>query len=207
MALFCVAIRRDSVSLLRFPFLRNIHVFSCDFPYLSLGISSQLFFFPFRFSSYCWSADPWVVSDVSGHCNESIYAFYAVFETTYRCINTIFNVLFLFLFLTHIVCLYHLENVWPYTKSLVFLFSGPFAEVLLLSTLRIFSSMLQGGQPTYLSFWWDFCYAVWFRIVFSFSWGILFHFHFRMFDSVRFQYTQVFVSFFFSDHSDLVSFW
>ena len=30
MALFCAAIRRDSVFLLRFPFRRHIEVFSCD---------------------------------------------------------------------------------------------------------------------------------------------------------------------------------
>ena len=30
MALFCAAVRRDSVSLLRFPFLSHVHVFSCD---------------------------------------------------------------------------------------------------------------------------------------------------------------------------------
>ena len=30
MVLFCVAIRRDSVSLLRFLFLNKVHVFSCE---------------------------------------------------------------------------------------------------------------------------------------------------------------------------------
>ena len=60
------------------------------------------------------------------------------------------------------------------------------------------------GQPRYLSLKWDFSYVVWFRVVFSFSWGILFHFFFRlrMLDGVRFQYSQVFVSFLFSKRSD-----
>ena len=30
MALFCVAIRKDSISLLRFPFLSHVQVFSCE---------------------------------------------------------------------------------------------------------------------------------------------------------------------------------
>ena len=29
-ALFCVAIRRDSISLLKFPFLNHVHIFSCE---------------------------------------------------------------------------------------------------------------------------------------------------------------------------------
>ena len=32
MALFCAAIRKDSISLLRFPFLRHVQVFSCEVP-------------------------------------------------------------------------------------------------------------------------------------------------------------------------------
>ena len=35
MALFCAAIRRDSVSLLRFPFIRYIHVFLCEMSLVS----------------------------------------------------------------------------------------------------------------------------------------------------------------------------
>ena len=30
MALFCAAIRRDSVSLLKFPFLSHVQILSCD---------------------------------------------------------------------------------------------------------------------------------------------------------------------------------
>ena len=39
-----------------------------------------------------------------------------------------------------------------------FLISGPFVEVLLWFTLRIVPSILQGGQPRYLSPWWNFLY-------------------------------------------------
>ena len=54
-----------------------------------------------------------------------------------------------------------------------FLFSGPFVEVLLWSTLRLVPGIL---QPRYSSLWWDFCYVVWSRVVFSFSWCIIFLF-------------------------------
>ena len=35
MALFCTAIRRDSVSLLRFPFFSHVHIFSCEMSLVS----------------------------------------------------------------------------------------------------------------------------------------------------------------------------
>ena len=59
-------------------------------------------------------------------------------------------------------------------------------------------------QPRCLSLWWDFCNVVWFRVVFSFSWGILFYFFFnlRMFEDVHFRYSQIFISFLFSKRSD-----
>ena len=57
------------------------------------------------------------------------------------------RVLFLFLFLTHTPSLCHLWYIRPYASSRVFLFSGPFEEFLLSSTLRIVLSILQEGQP------------------------------------------------------------
>ena len=62
------------------------------------------------------------------------------------------------------------------TALWIFLFSDPFIGVLVLSTLRMVLSILRGRQPRYLSFWWDFCYIVWFWAVLSFSWSILFFF-------------------------------
>ena len=51
--------RRDSVSLLRFPFLSHVHVFSCDSSLVRrLKISMQLFFSPifvFSFLLFSWS--------------------------------------------------------------------------------------------------------------------------------------------------------
>ena len=76
-----------------------------------------------------------------------------------------------------------------------FPFSGPFVE-LLMSILRMVPSILQRGQLRCLSLWWDFCYVVRFRVVFSFFRDIIiyfFLFHFRLFDGVRFQFSQEFV--------------
>ena len=50
-----------------------------------------------------------------------------------------------------------------------FLFCSPFVKVLLSSTLRMVPSILRW----YLFFLWDFCYVVWFHVVFSLYWGIL----------------------------------
>ena len=85
--------------------------------------------------------------------------------------------------------------------SFFFFVSGPFIRVLLWSTLGMIPSIYWGGQPRYLSLWWDFCYVLWFRKVFSFSWGILYYFffHLHLLDGVRSQYSQIIVGFFFSD--------
>ena len=53
-----------------------------------------------------------------------------------------------------------------------------FFEVLFWSPSGMVLVILRRGQPRYLSLWWDFCYIVWFREVFSFSCGILFFFSF-----------------------------
>ena len=49
MALFCAGIRRDPVSLLRFPFLYHVQVSSCE---ILLEMSIELFSFPFLFSCF-----------------------------------------------------------------------------------------------------------------------------------------------------------
>ena len=90
MALFCTAIKRDSVSLLRFPFLCHVQVFSFE---------SSLFCClkcPYGFSSnFCFlvlSVDAWVVCIDFGRSNQSSSAFFhVVFESLYWCIDAIFN--------------------------------------------------------------------------------------------------------------------
>ena len=93
MALFCAAIRRDSVSLLRFPFLRHVHIFSSMMSLVSrLKTSIELFFFPLLFSGYCRPTAPHVVRIVFIGYNQSSSAlFYVVFESLYRCVNAVFN--------------------------------------------------------------------------------------------------------------------
>ena len=106
----------------------------------------ELFFFPLLFPSYCRSADPRVVSIVSGSCNQSSSAlFYVVFKSLYRCINAVFNAgkSSSYFFPWHI-------SRMPYAWSLVFLFSGPFVWVFLCSTSRIVTSILRRRQPRYL---------------------------------------------------------
>ena len=46
------------------------------------------------------------------------------------------------------------------------------------STLKMVPIILRRGQPRYLFLWWDICYVVWFRVVFSFSRDVLFYFFF-----------------------------
>ena len=61
MALFCAAIRRDPVTLLRFPFLSHVQFFlECDLACLLLEKSTQLFYFLFLFSGYFCSVYPYV---------------------------------------------------------------------------------------------------------------------------------------------------
>ena len=53
-------------------------------------------------------------------------------------------------------------------------------------------------------FWWNFCYLVWFRVVFLVLVRLLFFFPFRMFKDVLFQFSLVFVGFHFSERSDFI---
>ena len=75
MALFCVVvIKRDFVSLLRFPFLSHVQVFSCEMLFINrLKRLWSCYFFPFLFSSYCHSVGRRVVRIVSDGCTQSFY--------------------------------------------------------------------------------------------------------------------------------------
>ena len=91
MALSCAAIRRDSVSLLRFPFLSQVQVFWCEMLFISRLKAVTVFYFPFLFLS-CRSIVYHVVRIVSDGCNQcSFVFFYVVFEPLYRCINAVFD--------------------------------------------------------------------------------------------------------------------
>ena len=61
-ALLCVAIRKDSVSLLRFPFLSHVQVFSCEIlSVCRLKYPYSCFSFSFLFPCYCCSLDQYAV--------------------------------------------------------------------------------------------------------------------------------------------------
>ena len=87
MALFCVAIKRNSVSLLRFPFLSYIYVFLCE-----MSLVNRLKHPKSCFSSYFCFLVISVISIVSGGYNLSSSAFfYVVFKLLYWCVNAVFN--------------------------------------------------------------------------------------------------------------------
>ena len=89
MALFCYA--RDSVSLLRFPFLSHVYVFSSKMSPVS-RLKHPYSCLSSRFCFLVISVLLVLVSIVSVGCNQSSFAFSCiVFESLYRCINAVFN--------------------------------------------------------------------------------------------------------------------
>ena len=93
MVLFCAAIRRDSVSLLKFPFLSYVQILSCEMLFISrLNCPMQLFSFPFLFPRFCHFVIYRVVSIVSDGRNQSSFVFFYVdFESLYGCVNAVFD--------------------------------------------------------------------------------------------------------------------
>ena len=145
------------------------------FACLLLELSIHLFFFPILLSSYC-SVKPCVVFV---RWNQSFFTLFLcslwiVVSMRQLCLQCQRFSFLLIFFYAYSLC--HLSDVSPYSSSLVFLFSRSFVEVLLSSTPRMVTSILKGGKPRCLSFWWDFCCRVWFWVVFSFSWDTLFKF-------------------------------
>ena len=163
-------------------------------------MSIQLGFFR-SFSSYFSLFGPCAVCIVSWFCNQSSSALFLCSLGVAVSMHW-HNLQFWYispplLFLTPTVSLHRPWDLKPHAWSLVCLFSGQFLEVLPSFTSEMTPRILQELQPRRLSFSWDFCYKVWFRVVFSFSWDNLFNFSFsrNMFDSVWFQYSQVLVGF------------
>ena len=93
MALFCAAIRRDCVSLLKFPFLSHVQVLSCEILFISrLKRPWSCFSSVFLLPSFCHSVIYRVVSIVSNGPNQSSFLFfYVFFESLYGCVNAVFN--------------------------------------------------------------------------------------------------------------------
>ena len=124
MTLFC-AIRRDSVSLFKFPFRSHVPVFKgkislvCHSKYLY-----SCFFFPFLFSYYCRSVCPTLsmlllVVVISLYllfflCRLRVLVF--MHSSNLSCLQ----VIFLVLLMTHRVCLYYFSDVRPWPSSSTF---------------------------------------------------------------------------------------
>ena len=90
MALFCAAIRRDSVTLSRFPFFSPVHILSCEMSLVSRlnRPKKKRCFSSNFFSGYFRSVDFRVVSIVSSVCDPSSFVlFYIVFTSSSRCVN------------------------------------------------------------------------------------------------------------------------
>ena len=82
MALFCVAIRRDSVSLLNFPFLSHVQVLSCE---MFISRLMELFFLPFWFPNFCHSVIYRVVGIVSDGRYQSSFVFLVTLVLHWLC--------------------------------------------------------------------------------------------------------------------------
>ena len=94
MALFCVAIRRNSLSLLRFLFLSYVHFFSCEMSIISHLKRPQRCFS----SHFCFLVIVVLlvlvlsVSFLVVVISPSTALFYVVFKSLYRSVNVAFNV-------------------------------------------------------------------------------------------------------------------
>ena len=108
-----------------------------------------MFSFPFLFPSYCYCVVHRVLSFVSCGCNESSFVFlyidWVVVSMHLRCLQCCW-VLFLPLFLKHIVCQRRLCDVMLYESKLVFLFFCPFVkcpEYLTSGTVQVFIPLIR----------------------------------------------------------------
>ena len=125
MALFCAAIKRDSVSLLRFSFLIHVQVFSCK---ISLACRLKCPYSCFS-SHFCFLVIfglltlVLLILSLVAAISLSPRFFYIVFLSLYRDIDVILNtgVFFHLLFSTHTVCQHHLWDVRYYYYYFQFL--------------------------------------------------------------------------------------
>ena len=143
----------------------------------------------------------------------TVMSFSLLFLCSFRAIISIYRrylqclrVLFLLLFLTHIICLCHLWDVRPYATLLDFLFSAPFVEVLPSSTSKWSWVSYKRSSPGVIPFM---IYLLYSLVLGSFLAFLRYFlkkfFHLNLFDGDHFQYSWVLVSFHFSERSDF--FW
>ena len=94
-------------------------------------------------------------------------------------------------------------DVRPYAPSFVFLFPGPFVKVLSSFTSRMLPSILQRATQVFIPFGEISAMSFglsWFLVLLGYSFE--FFFHLQWYVVVRFHYTQVFISFLFSERSE-----
>ena len=150
MMLFCAVIRKDSVSLLKFPFLCRVQVFPCEI-LLICRLKCPYSWFS---SHFCFLVIivflilVFLVLFLVTVLNFSLLFFMKSSRhlIDISTLSSMLASLFLLLFLTHIICLYHLWNIKLYASSLVFLFGGQFVKVFSSSTLRFILSILRVGN-------------------------------------------------------------
>ena len=125
-ALSCAAVRRDSVSLLKYPFLSHVQILSCEMLFIS-HLNRPNSCFP---SDFCFLVIVILLSIVlSVSFLVAVMSPPSYFLYSLRVVVSMRQcrqVLFLPLFLKHIVCQRRLWDVKPFALSLVFLFFGPF---------------------------------------------------------------------------------
>ena len=161
MALFCAAIRRAYVSLLKFLFLSNVHVLSCE---MLFKTSIELLFFPLLFPSYCHSVVHRVIIIVSDGYNESsivffLYCLRVVVSMRQGCFQC-WRVLFLPLFLKYNLSTLSLGcNAFCIVNSLLFLLihlfvSGSLQKRILISnecTAQVFIPSIRFLPETFVT--------------------------------------------------------
>ena len=150
--MFCAVISRDSVPLLRLPFLGNVQFFSCDISLVCcLKCPWSCFSYPFCF--------PVIVAlfillllelFLVGFISLSLFVLYSLRDLLWTVSSMLASPLLPSFLDTRSLSIW---DVRPYASSWVFLFPGSFVEVIPSFTLRMASSILRGRQPTCLSLW------------------------------------------------------
>ena len=161
MALFCAASRIDSVSILRFPFLSHVHVFTCEISFVChLKYSYSYFSFNFRFLVFVvvlfifvlLVLFPAVVISLSFPFKCNLGVLILMDPRNLQC----WRVLFLFLFLTHIDCLSHILDVRPWALSSTFFVFGSICRSFSFVHFKNSPGNLMREVTQYLFLWWDF---------------------------------------------------
>ena len=148
MALFCAAFRKDSVSLLRFPFLSHVNVFLCE---ISLVCRLK---YPYScFSSHFCFLVIVVLLIFMLPVLQLVFlcTFYVGFESSYWCIDAIFNVVESSFSSS---CLSMSSLGCKALCIVIILSSDLFLEVFSSSISRMVPNILLGwGKPRSLSLW------------------------------------------------------